>query len=86
MLEQGGADKTEIEQLLADILSASGGSPYNFIQTDEDATYKYYGFTNGTNWKFKRKTLATGVWKVADGTGDYDTNWADRAAKTYVYA
>lgn len=69
-----------------EIIAALGGSPYNFIQKDEGATYIYFGYTNGTDWKIKRKTVATGVWEVSTGTGDYDTNWTDRAIKTYVYA
>jgi hypothetical protein len=58
---------------------------YSYIQSDEDATYKYYGYASSDGWQIKRKTLATGVWKVAVGTGDYDTAWADRASKTYSY-
>lgn len=73
------------EATLQDLLAASGGTPFNFIQKDEGATFVYFGYTNGTDWKFKRKTIATGVWEVATGTGDYDTNWADRAVKTYDY-
>ena len=83
-IEQGGADTTPSEQLLEQIAQASGS--FNFIQKDEGATYIYFGYTDGTNWLFKRKTVATGVWQRAAGTGDYDTNWADRAAKTYTYA
>lgn len=73
------------EETLQDILAASGGTIYNYIQSDEDATYKYYGYASSTGWRIKRKTLATGVWKVAEGIGDYDTAWADRDNKTYVY-
>lgn len=73
------------EETLQAILAASGGSTFTFIQSAEDVTYKYYGYTDGTNWKIKRKTLSTGVWKVANGVGDYDTAWADRAGKTYNY-
>lgn len=63
-----------------------GTSSYNYIQKDEGATYVYYGYASSTGWKIKRKTVATGVWEQAIGTGDYDTNWADRALKTYSYA
>lgn len=58
---------------------------YFYIQVAEDATYKYYGYTDGTHWKIKRKTLASGIWQVAKGTGDYDTAFADRASKSYSY-
>jgi hypothetical protein len=71
------------EETLQAVLSAQGGSVYNYIQSDSDATYKYYGFASSSGWKFKRKTLATGVWNVAEGSGDYTTNWADRASKSY---
>jgi DNA/RNA-binding domain of Phe-tRNA-synthetase-like protein len=73
------------EETLQAVLAASGGSTFTYIQSDEGATYKYYGYTDGTNWKIKRKTLATGVWMVATGVGDYDTAFADRAAKSYSY-
>lgn len=63
-----------------------GTSSYNYVQKDEGVTYIYYGFASTTGWKFKRKTIATGVWMVATGVGDYATNWTDRASKTYVYA
>lgn len=73
------------EETLQAVLAASGGSVYNYIQSAADATYKYYGFASSTGWKFKRKTLATGVWMVAEGAGSYDTNWTARASKTYSY-
>jgi hypothetical protein len=53
--------------------------------SEETATYKYYGFANSAGWKIKRKTLATEVWEVASGTGDFDTAWTDRATQTYDY-
>jgi hypothetical protein len=61
------------------------GELYNFIQSAEDVTYKYYGYLSSAGWKFKRKTLATSVWMVATGTGDYDTAWVDRVNKSYGY-
>lgn len=67
-----------------DIIEAVSGS-YNYIQSDEGATYKYYGYASSTGWQFKRKTLATGVWMIARGIGDYDTAWADRVGKSYAY-
>lgn len=73
------------EETLQAVLSASGGSIYNYIQSDTDATYKYYGYTDGTNWKIKRKTLSSGVWKVATDAGDYDTAFAARSSQTYNY-
>ena len=63
-----------------------GLSAYNYIQSEEDATYKYYGFASATGWQFKRKTLATGIWKIVAGLGSYDTAWADKENKTYGYA
>jgi hypothetical protein len=65
--------------------SLSSTTTYNFIQSEETATYKYYGYASSTGWQIKRKTLATGVWEVDAGLGDYDTNWVDRASKTYAY-
>lgn len=73
------------EETLQAILAAQGGSVYNYIQSEETATYKYYGYASSTGWKIKRKTLATGIWMVDEGTGDYDTNWALRASKVYAY-
>lgn len=64
---------------------ASGVTVYNFIQSDEDGTYKYYGFFSTEGWRIKRKTLSTGIWHVASGIGDYDAAWADRANKEYAY-
>jgi hypothetical protein len=83
----GGADTSLLatEETLQAVL-ASSGSSYNFVQSEEGATYEYYGFASSTGWRIKRMTVATGIWKVAEGTGDYDTAWADRASKTYIYA
>jgi len=58
---------------------------YSYIQSEEDATYKYYGFASSSGWQIKRKTLASGVWMVAVGTGDYAAAWADKANKSYGY-
>lgn len=63
----------------------SGVVKYNFIQKDEGGTYTYYGFAEDGIWQIKRKTIATGVWEVVSGTGDYTTNWTDRASKTYGF-
>jgi hypothetical protein len=63
----------------------NGPNDYNYIQSDEDATYKYYGYMSSGGWRIKRKTLATNVWEVSTGLGDYDTAWADRDNKTYSY-
>jgi hypothetical protein len=60
-------------------------TPYNFIQSAETVTYKYYGFVCTGGWQIKRKTLATGVWEVAADVGDYATAWAARADKDYGY-
>jgi len=73
------------EETLQAVLSAQGGSVYNYIQSATDATYKYYGYASSTGWKFKRKTLSTGVWEVSSGSGDFDTNWADKNNKIYLY-
>lgn len=74
------------EETLQAVLAASGGSVYNYIQTSEEATYTYYGYASSTGWKIKRETNATGIFKQAEGTGDYDTAFADRANKNYQYA
>jgi hypothetical protein len=75
--------------LQVDVLSNDSG--YNYIQSDENVTYKYYGFSTLTSWKIKRKTLATGVWELAyeDYTGTYnnfDDTWTARAGLSYSYA
>lgn len=71
------------EETLQAVLAASGGVTYNYIQKDEGATYIYYGFASSTGWKFKRKTVANGIWQIASGLGDYNTEWPNRASKTY---
>ena len=58
---------------------------YNYIQSEEGATYKYYGFASSTGWQLKRKTLATGVWNIASGLGSYAAAWADKENKDYGY-
>lgn len=73
------------EETLQAVLSAQGGSTYNFIQSATDSLYKFYGYASSTGWKIKRKTLASGVWEVAEGLGDYDTAFSDRANKSYSY-
>lgn len=67
------------------VSGATAQATYNFIQSDEDVTYKYYGFFSTEGWRIKRKTLSTGIWHVASGIGDYDAAWADRANKEYGY-
>lgn len=79
------ATEEKQDDMITAINGISGTTPYNYIQKDEGATYIYYGYASPTGWKIKRKTVATGVWEVADGSGDYDTNWAARASKTYMY-
>lgn len=79
------------EETLQALLDASGGTSYNYIQSETGATYKYYGFSNLTGWQIKRKTLATGVWEIAyelftETYADFDAAWADRASITYNYA
>jgi hypothetical protein len=65
--------------------TAGGSASYNYVRSDDTGVYKYYGFADPTGWQFKRKTLATGVWELSEGLGDFDTNWTDRAIKTYTY-
>lgn len=65
--------------------AGSSAITYNYIQSEETATYKYYGYASSTGWQIKRKTLATGVWEIDAGLGDYDTAWAARATHTYSY-
>lgn len=83
--DQGDVVNPATEETLQTLLTAFGGSAYNFVQSDDDETYKYYGFASSTGWKIKRKTLASGIWEQSEGTGDYGTAWADRANKTYNY-
>ena len=75
----------ETQQSVLAAVQGLGGSTYNFIQSDEGATYEYYGFASSTGWRIKRMTVATEVWKIAEGEGDYDTAFADKANKTYNY-
>lgn len=77
-------EETQQEVLMA-VAAISGTTPYNYVQSDTDSTYKYYGYASSTGWRFKRKTLDTGIWMVASGSGDYATNWANRGSKTYGY-
>jgi hypothetical protein len=79
------------EETLQAVLAATGGTTYNYIQSEEGATYKYYGYSSSTGWQIKRKTLASGVWEIASGlfTGSYSTYdlaWADKAIITFNYA
>jgi hypothetical protein len=73
------------EETLQAVLAASGGSVYNFIQSEISGAYEYYGYASSTGWKFKRMTVATEIWMVASGVGDYDTAWADKISKDYNY-
>jgi len=68
-----------------EIIAALGGS-YSYVQKDDAGAYIYFGYASSTGYQIKRKTTATGIWMVVTGTGDYATNWASRASKTYVYA
>lgn len=58
---------------------------WEFQDKDAQTVYIYYGFSTSTDWKIKRKTIATEVWGTASGTGDYAIAWADRENKTYSY-
>jgi hypothetical protein len=80
------ATEEKQNDLIEAVNGISGTTPYNYIQSEDTVTYKYYGYASSTGWKIKRKTLATGIWELATGTGDYETAWADRAIKTYLYA
>ncbi len=58
---------------------------YNFIQSEEDITYKYYGFASIEWWRIKRKTLSTWIWMLTDWAWDYDTAWLNKSSHTYTY-
>jgi len=58
---------------------------YNFIQSEETVTYKYYWFASSIWWKIKRKTLSTWIWEITYWVWDYNTAWTDRIDHTYTY-
>lgn len=64
-----------------------GMQNYFFVKSDEtDGTYNYYGYTNkkgATLIMRTNKTLSESKYFVS--TGDFDTLWAAKATKTYVY-
>lgn len=80
------ATEAKQDSMIEAINNISGTSTYNYIQSDTTATYKYYGFASATGWRIKRKTLSSGIWQVAQGEGNYDAAFSDRANKTYNYA
>jgi hypothetical protein len=55
-------------------------------QDESDGTYNYYGYTNkkGSTLIMRTNKALTSL-KYWIGTGDFDTNWAAKAAKNYVY-
>ena len=84
------ATEAKQDDIINAINGIGGATSYNYIQSDDTGTYKYYGFTNADGWLIKRKTLATGVWELASGlfTGTYatyDLAFSDRASITYNY-
>jgi len=61
----------------------------NFIicaQDETDVTYNYYGYQTkkGSTLIMRTNKTATSL-KFFIGTGDFDTIWAARAAKVFVY-
>ncbi len=55
-------------------------------QDETDGTYNYYGFVNKKgSTLIMRTTKSTSEVKYFIGTGDFDTLFAARASKTYVY-
>ena len=76
-----------MRQIIDGVEIGAGGITYNYIQAEETATYKYYGFSSATGWQIKRKTLATGLWQYADGlfSGTYATYEAAWAARSSIY-
>lgn len=81
-IDTSSMEANQVEMIEA-INNVSGISTYNYIQREAGSSYKYYGFASDTGWQLKRKELATGIWLIDEGTGDYNTAWADRANKTY---
>lgn len=69
------------------LVKSTGVSPtgkYGISNTEETATYKYFGFEDKDgNWYIMRKTLATNIYLYAAGSSDYATAWTDRATQTY---
>lgn len=74
------------DDIITAINGISGGTTYNYVQSETGATYKYFGYASSDGWKIKRKTLLTGVWEQASGTGDYETAWSQKSLKDYNYA
>jgi hypothetical protein len=55
-------------------------------QDESDGTYNYYGYVNKKgSILLMRTNKDTTSLKYWIGTGDFDTNWAAKAGKTYVY-
>lgn len=59
---------------------------FSVAQDETDGTYNYYGFINkkGSTLLMRTNKTQTSL-KYWIGTGDFDTNWAARATKSYVY-
>jgi histidyl-tRNA synthetase len=62
------------------------GNFFICAQDETDVTYNFYGYLDkkGANLFLRTNKTATSL-KYWVGTGDFDTNWSARAAKTYVY-
>ncbi len=56
---------------------------HEFKNKETQYVYIYYGFANTDDWKIKRKTISTNVWKTAIGTGSYANAWSNRNNITY---
>ncbi len=61
---------------------------YKITDIDADASPNYYSFTDKDgNYYFLKETVSAGAdtYRYWKGTGDYVTDWTDRAAKVYDY-
>ena len=59
---------------------------YRISDGDEAGTTKYYGYVDKYgNWYIMQNDTTANTFRYFRGSGDYATNWADRATFTYDY-
>jgi len=77
----GGGSSSSSNEALGDQLDQ-----YKISDGDETGTTKYYGFMDKYgNWYIMQNDTVANTYRYFKGTGDYATNWADRATFTYDY-
>lgn len=61
---------------------------YVVSDKDDDASPNYFGYVDRQgNWYIMKETVNPGAdtYRFVGGTGDYTTNWTNRAILTYLY-